>query len=199
MGQIRVLIVSANPSGTSPLKLDEEVREIETKIRAAEHRDDVELITKWAARPDDLLQALNEHSPHVVHFSGHGSPTDEIILLDKLGASKPVSKEALVSLFRTLKDNIRVVVLNACYSRAQAQAITGEIDCAIGMRRAVGDAAAIAFAAAFYRAVGFGRSVQDAFNQGITSLLLEGIREENTPELLVRSGVDARSVVLVNP
>jgi hypothetical protein len=199
MAQIRVLIVSANPAGTTPLKLDEEVREIEAKIRAAEHRDSLELITKWAARPDDLLQALNEHSPHVVHFSGHGSPTDEIILLDKVGAPKPVSKDALVSLFRTLKDNIRVVLLNACYSRSQAQAITAEIDCAIGMRRAVGDTAAIVFAASFYRAIGFGRSVQDAFDQGITSLLLEGVGEEHTPELIVRPGIDAASVLLVNP
>jgi hypothetical protein len=101
--KIKILFVSANPIGTTQLKLDEEVREIEAKIRAAEHRDSLELITKWAVRPDDLLQSLNQHRPHVVHFSGHGSLTEEIVLLDKLGEPKPVSKEALVSLFRTLK------------------------------------------------------------------------------------------------
>jgi CHAT domain len=199
MEKIRILFVSANPTGTVPLKLDDEVREIEAKIRAAEHRDSLELITKWAARPDDLLQALNQHRPHVVHFSGHGSPTDEIILIDQHGAPKPVSQEALVYLFRTLKDNIRVVLLNACYSRSQAEAITGVIDCAIGMRRAIGDRAAIAFAASFYRAVGFGRSVQAAFEQGKTALLLEGIREEQTPDLLTAKAVNAESIVLVNP
>src|ERR1700730_1289523 len=102
MEKIKILFVSANPAGTTQLKLDEEVREIEAKIRAAQHRDSLQLITKWAARPDDLLQALNEHKPHVVHFSGHGSPTEEIILLDKTGKPKLVSKEALVSLFQTL-------------------------------------------------------------------------------------------------
>src|SRR5260370_5353768 len=117
MDKIKILFVSANPAGKQQLKLDEEAREIEAKIRAAEHRDSVELITKWAVRPDDLLQSLNQHRPHIVHFSGHGSPTEEIVLLDKLGEPKPVSKEALVSLFRTLKDNIRVVVLNACFSK----------------------------------------------------------------------------------
>src|SRR5438874_10211252 len=83
MRKIKILFVSANPSGTTPLKLDEEVWEIEAKIRAAEHRDSLELITKWAVRPDDLLQSLNQHKPHIVHFSGHGSSTEEIILLDK--------------------------------------------------------------------------------------------------------------------
>ena len=141
MDKIKILFVSANPAGTQQLKLDEEAREIEAKIRAAEHRDSVELITKWAVRPDDLLQSLNQHRPHIVHFSGHGSPTEEIVLLDKLGEPKPVSKEALVSLFRTLKDNIRVVVLNACFSKPQAEAITGEIDCAIGMMPEIGDSA----------------------------------------------------------
>jgi len=151
-----------------------------------------------AARPDDLLQSLNQHEPHIVHFSGHGSSTEEIILLDKLGNPKPVSKEALVSLFNTLKNNIRVVLLNACFSQPQAEAITEEIDCAIGMMRAIGDDAAITFAAAFYRAIGFGRSVKDAFDQGRTALLLEGIPEEKTPVLMTRKKIAAESIVLVN-
>ena len=138
MDRVKILFVSANPAGTLQLKLDKEAREIEAKIRAAEYRDSLELITKWAVRPDDLLQALNQHQPHIVHFSGHGNPTEEIVLLDELGKAKPVSTKALVHLFRTLKDNIRVVVLNACFSRPQAEAIAGEIDCAIGMMREIG-------------------------------------------------------------
>jgi CHAT domain-containing protein len=197
--RIKILFVSANPAGTPLLMLDEEAREIEAKIRAAEYRDSLELITKLAVRPDDLLQALNQHKPHVVHFSGHGSPTEEIILLDKLGKPKPVSKEALVSLFRALKDNIRVVLLNACFARPQAEAITGEIDCAIGMARAISDDAAITFAASFYRAIAFGRSVQSAFDQGIAALLLDGSSEGPTPILMGRKGIAADEVILINP
>jgi hypothetical protein len=199
MEKIKILFVSANPAGRPQLKLDEEAREIETKIRAARHRDSLELITKWAARPDDLLQALNEHRPHIVHFSGHGEPTEEIVLLDELGKPKPVSKEALVSLFRTLKDNIRVVVLNACFSRPQAEAITGEIDCAIGMMPEIGDNAAITFAASLYRAIGFGRSIKEAFDQGITALLLDGSTEDKTPVLMSGKTTAPDKVFLINP
>jgi hypothetical protein len=199
MDKIKILFFSGNPEGTTPLKLDEEAREIQTKVRAAEYRDSLELITRWAVRPDDLLQSLNEHKPHIVHFSGHGSPTEEIILLDQQGNPKPVSKAALVSLFYTLKDNIRVVLLNACFSRPQAEAITEEIDCAIGMTRAIGDEAAIAFAASFYRAIGFGRSIREAFDQGKTALLLEGIPEENIPELVTRHTITPESIVLIAP
>jgi hypothetical protein len=198
MEKIKILFISANPQGTPRLKLDEEVREIQAKIRAAEHRDSLELITNWAVRPDDLLQSLNEHKPHVVHFSGHGSSREEITLLDKQGDPKPVSKAALVNLFHTLKDNIRVVILNACFSRPQAEAITREIDCAIGMTHTISDDAAITFAASFYRAIGFGRSVRAAFDQAKTALLLEGIREEKTPVLMTGPNIAPESIVLVN-
>ena len=131
--------------------------------------------------------------------AGHGSPTEEIVLLDKLGEPKPVSKEALVSLFRTLKDNIRVVVLNACFSKPQAEAITGEIDCAIGMMPEIGDNAAITFAASFYRAIGFGRSIKEAFDQGITALLMDGSLEGKTPVLMSGKNTAPDKVFLINP
>ena len=195
---IKILFLSSNPEFTTPLKLDEEARLITQKIRASEYRDVLKLETLWAVRPDDLLQALNEHKPQIVHFSGHGSKTGEIVLMDNNRQVKPVSAEALKMLFTTLKDNIRVVVLNACYSERQAQAIAEVIDCVVGMSTSIGDEAAIIFAASFYRAIGFGRSIKEAFDQGKTAIMLEGIPEVNTPQLLTRTGVDPASVVLIN-
>jgi hypothetical protein len=195
---IKLLFVSANPAGTNRLALDEEVREITAKIRAAEYRDSLHLVSRWAVRPDDLLQALLEEKPHIVHFSGHGTGTSEIILSDQLGQPRPVSKSALESLFRILKDNVRVVVLNACSTRPQAEAIAETIDCVIGMNQPIGDKAGIVFAASFYRAIGFGRSIQEAFELGKTALLLEGIPEQYTPELLLRRGTNASSIHLID-
>ena len=177
--------------------MDEEARLITQKIRASEYRDVLKLETLWAVRPDDLLQALNEHKPQIVHFSGHGSESGEIVLMDNNRQAKPVSAEALKMLFTTLKDNIRVVVLNACYSEKQAQAIAEVIDCVVGMSTSIGDEAAIIFAASFYRAIGFGRSIKEAFDQGKTAIMLEGIPEANTPQLLTRTGVDPASIVLM--
>jgi hypothetical protein len=190
----KILFVAANPKATARLMLDEEIREIENKLLAADYRDRVELKSAWAARPDDLLQAFNRYRPHIVHFSGHGSPDGQIVLTDNNGREKPVSTQSLQALFTTLKDNIRVVMLNACYSRAQAQAIASVIDCAIGMSDSIVDRAAIAFAASFYRAIAFGRSVQEAFEQGTVSIQLEGLSRYDVPTLLVKPGVDASKV-----
>jgi len=117
--------------------------------------------------------------------------------MNDLRQTKTVSPSALKALFSTLKDNIRLVVLNACYSKTQAEAIVEVIDCVVGMNTSIGDQAAIAFAASFYRAIGFGRSIKEAFEQGKVSLMLEGIPEENTLELLCRKGIDAGSVCLI--
>lgn len=198
MDRIKTLFCAANPTGTNPLRLDEEIRAISEKIRASEYRDSMDLISIWAVRPDDLLQSLNEHRPQIIHFSGHGSPKGDIILVDKNGAPKPVSAAAIKELLRVLNDNIRIVVLNACYSRIQATAIMEVVDCVIGMKTAIGDPAAITFAASFYRAIGFGRSIQEAFNQGRVALLLEGIPEADIPELLHRPDINPSDVFVIN-
>ena len=80
--KIVVLFLAANPLDQQQLRLDEEARAIADMIRKTKHRDSVKLESCWAVRPMDILQALNEHSPSVVHFSGHGSDQDEIVFQD---------------------------------------------------------------------------------------------------------------------
>lgn len=189
---MKVLFLAANPRSTTRLAIDEEAREIDQKIRMSEHRDVLDVVTTWAVQPGDLLQQLNQHRPKIVHLSGHGTSGGAVILVDAHGEPKPVSAAALSALFSTMKDNIRLVFLNACYSHVQAEAISRSIDFVIGMNSAVGDGTAIVFAAAFYRALGFGRTVQESFEQARVALMLEGIPEQNTPVLLVKSGVSSQ-------
>ena len=186
-----VLFLAANPKHTSVLALDEEIREITQKIRLSKARDELKIISAWAVRPDDLLQQLNEHKPQVVHFSGHGSSSGELTLLSKEGSATAVTPHALEALFRTLKDNIEVVILNACYSKVQAQAISRSIDFVIGMNSTITDRAAVIFSASFYRAIGFNRTIQEAFDQAKTAMMLEGTSEEEIPVLLVSHGANS--------
>jgi hypothetical protein len=174
------------------------MRAITQKIRAAEHRDLIQIVIASAVRPDDLLQAMNEHRPHVVQFSGHGSDNDKIIVCDETGHPKPISKEALVALFESTLSNVRVVILNSCYSKSQAEAIVSVVPCAIGMNDTIEDRAALIFAASFYRAIAFGNSVEMAFKQGIAALKLEGIEQDDIPELITREGINPSEVFIIN-
>ena len=182
--KMKILFLAANPVGTTRLRLDEESRAIDQVLRQAEFRDRFEIRQHWAVRVSDIQELLLRHKPDIVHFSGHGSPSSEIILEDSFGEAHSVSTRALSQLFNVLKDNIQCVVLNACYSEQQAQAIAQYIDCVVGMSKAVGDLAAIGFAAAFYQALGFGRNVKTAFDLGCLQIDLEKLDEQDTPKLI---------------
>jgi hypothetical protein len=181
---ISVLFLAANPKDTPALRLDEEIRGIDLALRQSDFRDRFDIKQQWAVHVTDLQGYFLRHKPDIVHFSGHGSASSQIILEDNSGNSHPVSPRALSQVFSILKDNIRCVVLNACYSEQQAQAIAQHIDCVIGMSKAVGDDAAISFAAAFYQGLGYGRNVKTAFDLGCAQIDLENLDEQDTPKLL---------------
>lgn len=197
MSQVKILFLASNPLNGTRLSLDEEVRGIERRLRASKYRDSIMLKAWWAVRPDDLLQALNEELPHIVHFSGHGQGQSGLIFHDNFGNASLVSGAALKRLFSVLRGNIRVVVLNACYSSEQAKAIIDCVDCVVGMNDSISDTAARKFAASFYRAIAFGQSIQNAFEQGLASLALEDIGQEDFPTLLVREGVKPQTIFLI--
>ena len=197
--KIVVVFLAANPVDHDQLRLDEEVRAVTEMIKKAKHRDAVDLRSCWAVRPMDVLQAINEFKPTVVHFCGHGSDADEIIFQDDAGRAKPVSKDAIVQVLKAASGEIRLVFFNTCFSRNQAEAVVEHVEVAIGMKASIGDAAARVFASQFYSAIGFGRSIEQAFEQAKALLMMEGINEQDTPELLVRGGLDAASLILVQP
>jgi hypothetical protein len=189
--KIRVLFLAANPADTPQLRLSKEAREIAKQIQLASNRDSFQLIPELAVRPSDLQQALLTHRPHIVHFSGHGKANEELVLEDDAGKSKPVNKQALSKLFKILRDNIRIVVFNACYSKPQAEALIKLVDYTVGTNKAIGDEAAIVFAATFYGRLAFGLSVREAFELANNQIELDGIPESRTSELLIRKGVKA--------
>ncbi len=197
--RIVVLFLAANPLDQEQLRLDEEARSIAEMIRKSEHRDAVKLESCWAVRPLDVLQAINEHKPRIIHFSGHGSDQEEIIFQSDGGQTKLVSKEAIVQTMAAASDDIRLVFFNTCYSRSQAEAVVTHVHAAIGMKTSIGDEAARVFAAQFYSAIGFGLSVKRAVDQARAALMLEGIAEQDTPELFVADGVDPDQLILVRP
>jgi hypothetical protein len=196
---IKVLFLSSNPKNISRIRLDEELREVDERIRLGNCRDQIELIPHFAVRPRDLAQALLRHQPHIVHFSGHGSPVNGIILEDNNGQTKAVSADALANLFKTIKDNLRVVLLNACFSALQAEGIRQVVDGTIGMQKAIGDHSAIVFSAAFYEGLAYGRSLEEAFGLGVNALMMDCPDESETPALLMKEGVEAAGTYLVPP
>ena len=181
----KILILSVNPKNTSSLRLDEEVREIKNTLAISPHRDEFQIITESAVRVDDLTRFLSHHQPTIVHFCGHGE-TDGLVLEDNSGQMQLVSTQALAKLFDLFQEQVECVLLNACYSEAQATAIHQHIDCVVGMNQAIGDTAAIKFSIGFYTALAARRNYEDCFHMGCTSIDLQGIPESLTPAIKIR-------------
>ncbi|WP_162909865.1 CHAT domain-containing protein [Aggregatilinea lenta] len=196
--RIKVLLFAAQPHDQSPLALDEEHRAITEKIRASEYRDSVELIARWAVRTDDLIQALNEHQPHIVQFSGHGNEGG-LAFLDSSAGTIVIPTEAIVELLTVTADRLQVVIFNSCDSASQALKAVQHVPVAIGMSESIGDNAARIFAAQFYSSIGFGRSVRSAFEQARTAIMLEGISEVDVPRLFEAESANSSRMVLVRP
>jgi hypothetical protein len=174
------------------LRLDQEVREIDEGLRRARQREHFELKQKWAVRAEDLRRGLLDESPSIVHFSGHGSGADGLVLETENGGVEPAPTEALAQLFSLCADHVECVVLNACYTDVQAAAISRHIPFVIGMGNAIGNQAAIKFAVGFYDALAAGRSYEVAFKFGCNAIDLSNIPEYETPQLKKKRGSSAR-------
>ena len=179
----KILILSANPKGTTPLRLDEEVREIDAGLKRARNREQFVLEQKWAVQPRDIQRGMLDINPQIIHFSGHGTGDQGLVFEDETGSAKLVDGEALAGLFVLFADQVKCVVLNGCYSQMQADAISQHINYVIGMSKAIGDRAAIEFAVGFYDALGAGKPIEFAYKFGCAAIRLAGIPEQLTPIL----------------
>lgn len=178
----RILILAANPQSMGHLRLDSEVREIQEGLQRSAQRDRFEVISRWAVQTDDLRRALLDYEPHIVHFSGHGGGDEGLALDDGNGHPKLVNTQAIARLFKQFP-GIECVLLNACYSQVQADALASQVPYVVGMTQAIGDDAAIKFAMGFYDALGYGRTYPEAFEFGLSAIDLENIPETATPVL----------------
>jgi serine/threonine protein kinase len=183
---IKVLFLASNPTGQGRLDLNREYEVIKEKLvkagLAEAGADPVfELVKEDHVTLNCLVGCILKHKPDIVHFGGHGDDHgsiyvggDDVAERDicggtVLGRAEPVARDTLGELFRNLARygrGVRCVVLNACYTDESADAIAESVHCVVGMKRAIGDSAAIRFAAGFYQAVAAGCSVQAAVALG---------------------------------
>lgn len=191
-----ILFLAANPRGSEPLRLANECAEIQRELKMALHRDDFRFESRWAVGIDELMRHLTELDPAVIHFSGHGGGSAGLLLEDEQGQPQPVMARELTMMIGAAARSARVVVLNACYTTEQAEALRSRVDCVVGMDGAIGDAAARAFAIRFYGALGNRRSVGNAVEQGIAALAAKRLPDELLPHCLTRNGIDPHHVLL---
>ena len=183
---VRILFLGANPRGTRPLRVDEEIREIQQTIKQGRERDNILVETEWAVRPRDIIQALINFEPHFVHFAGHGGGEEgSFAAEDDVGYAHVIPVEGLVQAFKAVGQDVQCVIVNACRTERLAQALAAVVPWVIGMRQPVGDRSAIRFSIGFYQALAAGKPVRTAFDVGKAHLMMTPEEDDALAPLLL--------------
>lgn len=170
-----VLFIAAEPSDQVSTLVSHEMGAIQNAITNGALRDSIKLEIYPAATSSILHQGLLANSPNIVHFSGHGSNSGEIVLLNSSGRSQVLSTDALNYLFANQKNRIDCVILNSCYSDKQAEVISNHIQYIVGIKTPISNEQSIWFSTGFYMALASGRSIEESFQAGKTQMVLEGV------------------------
>lgn len=181
-----VLLAGSSPSDKVELAIDAEFDLIENSVQLGSHRQHLRIVLSRDTEAAELIAKMLGENPSVVHFSGHGNQQAELFFENGEGQSVAVTAEQLSKMFAGFSGVVRCVVLNACYSAPQAEAIAHHADCVIGMSDRVSDAAAHTFASNFYTALASGRDVATSFDLAVVNIDLAGIPEAKTPALFGR-------------
>ena len=180
----KILFVSADPTNAHRLRLGKEVREIVEGLKQKKKGLSFKFHESPATRPKELLRSMRQIEPDILQFSGHGGD-GALWLEDDAGNGLPASSEALAELFEMFSDKTYCVILNACSSLPEVQAIARHIDYVIGTNKSISDEAAIAFSSGFYSALASGVTVPQAFKEGT---VLMGITEDSSRGIMVLTG-----------
>jgi internalin A len=172
--KLKILMLTANPAGTTKLNLDKERGGINDELQARQN--DFTLKVFQAVNQLEFMKYPEKEKPDVLHFSGHGETGKYdgglLVQNDEKNGSVKISPQGLNTLLKYWKKqgvNLKAVVLNACYSAEQAEIISQYVPFVIGTTVGIKDTLAIAFSRGFYyKLVDSDANFEDAFEAGVT-------------------------------
>jgi hypothetical protein len=168
-----ILFMGANPKNSQALDINKEYRTLQQEMRQGSQRDNFKWLSPvFAATLSELMRGLNQ-KPHIIHFSGHGLKKG-LVLEDEKGYTQILSNEMLQLLFRNLKDTVKFIVLNSCYSSTQAQFLSQLVGChVVGYNLPVNDGIAQSFVKGFYLSLSDGLPFSAAVDAGRVMVMAE--------------------------
>ncbi|TCO52878.1 effector-associated domain EAD1-containing protein [Actinocrispum wychmicini] len=170
-GPVAVLCLFADPLRGSKIRIDREARLLgEINDLAG-----VAVTMRHAVRVTDILNAVIHGQPRILHFGGHGTADGRLVFEDDRGGAARVGLENMARAIKAVTAKpLDCVVLNSCFTGANAEAFRGATAAVAGSTTAIRDDCALAFARGFYTAVNAGLAVPKAYDAGHAEAGLAG-------------------------
>jgi len=150
-----ILFLASNPTETAVLQQRLEFAEIHRRMQDSKIK--YNIFSEFAVNPIQLQRAIFLRKPNIIHFSGHGVLGDKklielgeslginiedgagLIVQNERSENVILSNTALSELFQVATNEMKIdlVVLNACYSSDQADAIKQYVPFVIGSKSSI--------------------------------------------------------------
>ncbi len=197
---VRIAFLTTNPSRASSLRTDIEARDVHQAVLKSANRDLVEIRHLPAARVSDLLDALNEFKPNIIHFSGHGG--EETLVFDNQFADEDggieIDFELVNKIVSATVQPPDLLVFNACDTLDGAEIFLETVSTVVAMASAINDAAACFFSVQFYSAIASGQSIAAALEQGKVVLEVAGMKDSELPSIICAENIDPNSIKFID-
>ena len=162
---IIVLAFANDQEGNRYLRnLREELRQLRAILEAAQEKGLCKLVVRPDAILDEIFKAFTEHRDRVaiLHYGGHAG--SDRLFLESSGTEGAVAHAEGLATFLGQRRNLQLVFLNGCSTRAQAAGLLDAgVAAVIATARAIEDAIALEFAAAFYSELASGQTLRAAY------------------------------------
>lgn len=190
--QVRLALLVTNPERLAPLQTMIEARDIQKAIESTPNASRFEVKVVLAPTFDDLIDALNQFDPQILHFSGHGGGSTLLLDNEQAGqdGGEVLDFDMAARLLKATAAKVRLLVLTACDTVAGANCLLASGRSIVAMSDSVEDEAACAFSARFYRSLASGASVEHSLEQARLLLEQKGYKDADLPTLIASSPKD---------
>jgi GAF domain-containing protein len=187
----KILVASARPHTSKPAELDRETARVKQAVQKTPRGKEIAVEKLPAIFYEDLTLAIAQQQPHLIHFCG-ADDLEGLIFASETQDARLLDPGQLTQLFEQFGRSVKCAILDRCLSVLQADAISDCIQATIVIDADIGLEAAHLFTTEFYRWIGYGEGINEAFEMGCLALQAERVKHANKmpqpliPQLIVK-------------
>lgn len=155
--------------------LAREQDELEKALNVARRAGLCEVIVKPNASVDNIIETFQEYRDRICifHFAGHADGY-QLLLEGRDGENVIAQGEGLVDFFQSQK-SLQLIFFNGCSTEKQTKELRDKgVPAVVGTSSSIPDDDAVIIARNFYRSIGGGASLDQAWQEAVSKFKMEG-------------------------